>query len=262
MTRYAGRHRTATPHSTSAASASVIPTTVELGPPTAGGPPTSSPRSRQSRAARTAGAIVALSLLAVGTVDLVTSTAGGVVGPVSAALPVLPPDAGLPAVAYRADAADLSDHRAQVRDVRAEADAAAARAAAQAVADAAAKAAAEAAAQAAAKTAAASAAADAAAAAEAQRQAAAQQAARDAQRESLLDNARKDPRGAARAMLAEFGFADSQFSCLNSLWTRESNWLYSATNPSSGAYGIPQSLPASQMASAGADYRTNPVSNT
>jgi pyruvate/2-oxoglutarate dehydrogenase complex dihydrolipoamide acyltransferase (E2) component len=195
---------------------------------------------------------VALSLLAVGTVDLVTSTAGGVVGPVSAA--------GLQAVAYRADAADLSDHRAQVRDVRAEADAAAARAAAQAVADAAAKAAAEAAAQAAAQ-AAASAAADAAAAAaaEAQRQAAAQQAARDAQRESLLDNARKDPRGAARAMLAEFGFADSQFSCLNSLWTRESNWLYSATNPSSGAYGIPQSLPASQMASAGADYRTNPV---
>ena len=253
MTRYAGRHRAATPLSTSA---SPIPTTVELGPPTAVEPPTASPRSRRSRAARATGAVVALSLLAVGTVDLVSTTAGGVVGPVSAALPVLPPDAGLQAVAYRADAADLSDHRAQVRDVRADAEAAAARAAAQAAADAAAKAAADAAAQAAAKAAADAAAA---AAAEAQRQAAAQQAARDAQRDSLLDNARKDPRGAARAMLADFGFADSQFSCLNSLWTRESNWLYTATNPSSGAYGIPQSLPASKMASAGADYRTNPV---
>ena len=98
-----------------------------------------------------------------------------------------------------------------------------------------------------------------AAAAEAQRQAAADQAARDAQRQSVATTAKQDPKAAARAMLAEFGFADSQFSCLSSLWTRESNWLYTATNPSSGAYGIPQSLPASKMASAGADYRTNPV---
>jgi hypothetical protein len=60
-------------------------------------------------------------------------------------------------------------------------------------------------------------------------------------------------------MLADFGFADSQFSCLNSLWTRESNWLYTATNSSSGAYGIPQALPASKMATVGADYRTNPL---
>jgi hypothetical protein len=198
---------------------------------------------------------VALSLLTVGTVDVMTTTAG-VLGPVSAALPVLPPEAGLQAVSYRADSADLADHRAVVRDVRAEADAAAARAAALTTRDAAAKAAADAAAQAAAQAAADAAAA---AAAEAQRQAAAEQAARDAQRESLVGNARKDPRGAARAMLDDFGFADSQFSCLNSLWTRESNWLYTARNPSSGAYGIPQSLPASKMASAGADYRTNPV---
>jgi hypothetical protein len=143
-------------------------------------------------------------------------------------------------VAYRADTGDLSTHRAEVRDARAEADAAAARAAAEA-----ARVAAQAAADA--------------AAAEAQRQAAADQAARDAQRQSVATNAKQDPKAAARAMLAEFGFADSQFSCLSSLWTRESNWLYTATNPSSGAYGIPQSLPASKMASAGADYRTNPV---
>ena len=43
------------------------------------------------------------------------------------------------------------------------------------------------------------------------------------------------------------------------LWTRESNWRWYAENPYSGAYGIPQSLPASKMASVGADYRTNPV---
>lgn len=51
----------------------------------------------------------------------------------------------------------------------------------------------------------------------------------------------------------------AQFACLDSLWMKESGWNYRATNPSSGAYGIPQSLPASKMASAGADYLTNPI---
>ena len=50
----------------------------------------------------------------------------------------------------------------------------------------------------------------------------------------------------------------NQYSCLVKLWERESNWRWNATNRSSGAYGIPQSLPASKMASAGADWRTNP----
>lgn len=50
-----------------------------------------------------------------------------------------------------------------------------------------------------------------------------------------------------------------QWSCLDALWQRESNWNPSAMNPSSGAYGIPQSLPGSKMASAGADWRTNPA---
>ena len=49
-----------------------------------------------------------------------------------------------------------------------------------------------------------------------------------------------------------------QFSCLDKLWTRESGWRWNARNPSSGAYGIPQSLPGSKMSSAGADWRTNP----
>ena len=260
MTRYAGRHRGAAPSAPSATPMPSVPQgpsslpTVELGSPVT--PDLPAPRSRRSRAARSTGAVVALSLLAVGAVDVVTSRAGGTIGLVGAPLPTLPPQAALEAVAYRADTGDLSTHRGEVRDARAEADAAAARAAADA-ARVAAHAAADAAAQAAAD-AAAKAAADA-AAAEAGRQAAAAQTARDAQRQSLVDNAKKDPKGAARAMLADLGFADSQFSCLSSLWTRESNWLYTATNPSSGAYGIPQALPASKMASAGADYRTNPV---
>ena len=59
-------------------------------------------------------------------------------------------------------------------------------------------------------------------------------------------------------MMTSFGFPTSEFSCLDSLWTRESGWIYDAEN-ASGAYGIPQSLPASKMASAGPDYMTNPA---
>jgi hypothetical protein len=66
-----------------------------------------------------------------------------------------------------------------------------------------------------------------------------------------------DPRAVARELLAARGQA-GQFGCLDRLWTKESEWRVRATNPSSGAYGIPQSLPAGKMASAGADWRTNP----
>jgi hypothetical protein len=59
-------------------------------------------------------------------------------------------------------------------------------------------------------------------------------------------------------MLASFGFAHSQFGCLNNIWARESGWRYNAEN-ASGAYGIPQALPGSKMASAGADWQTNPA---
>jgi colicin import membrane protein len=65
------------------------------------------------------------------------------------------------------------------------------------------------------------------------------------------------PRGIARSMLDEYGW-ESQFGCLNRLYISESNWEVRAENPSSGAYGIPQSLPAGKMASAGSDWRTNP----
>jgi hypothetical protein len=68
----------------------------------------------------------------------------------------------------------------------------------------------------------------------------------------------KDPRTAARQLLAKRGWAD-QFSCLDSLWSGESGWDPQATNAYSGAFGIPQALPATKMATAGSDWRTNPV---
>lgn len=62
---------------------------------------------------------------------------------------------------------------------------------------------------------------------------------------------------AAAMASSQYGWGADQFSCLLSLWERESNWNYQAYNSSSGATGIPQSLPGSKMASAGADWETN-----
>lgn len=141
--------------------------------------------------------------------------------------------------------ASLSAVAEKKRQEKAAADAAAAQAAAAAAAT-----------KAAADAAAAKAAADAAAAQEAARQAAAEAASRELARTATTPDG---ARAIARAMLADYGWSDSQFTCLNNLWTRESNWNYQARNKSSGAYGIPQSLPASKMASAGDDWRTNPA---
>lgn len=69
-----------------------------------------------------------------------------------------------------------------------------------------------------------------------------------------------DPAGAkayASGRLGAFGWGQDQFQCLVNLWTKESNWLTTATNPSSGAYGIAPSLPASKYSSAGSDWLTN-----
>ncbi|ONI64368.1 hypothetical protein ALI44B_04025 [Leifsonia sp. ALI-44-B] len=63
----------------------------------------------------------------------------------------------------------------------------------------------------------------------------------------------------ARDMLAARGMGDDQYSCLVSLWNKESGWRVNANNGSSGAYGIPQALPGSKMATAGADWQTNPA---
>jgi hypothetical protein len=254
MTRYAGRHR-ATRHTGRHVAPPVprrgahhVATTPELhlGAPTPFDEELSADLTpSRSRTARTFGVAAAVAVLSVGAVDYATNN--GDLAPVSAS--DLPTDAALQEVNPSGGEEDSGAERQEARDILAGTNAVAARAAAQAASDAAAKAAEEAAAKAAAD----------AAAAEAQRQAVATQAARDQQRQSIIDNGRKDPRSVARALLDDFGFADSQFSCLDKLWTRESNWTYTATNRSSGAYGIPQALPGSKMATVGADYRTNPV---
>jgi len=65
------------------------------------------------------------------------------------------------------------------------------------------------------------------------------------------------PRQIAEQTLRQFGWSSSQFSCLEPLWERESGWDVTAENPSSGAYGIPQALSGSLMASAGPDWQTD-----
>ena len=65
------------------------------------------------------------------------------------------------------------------------------------------------------------------------------------------------PQSIAQSMLKSFGWSSSQFSCLKPLWQHESSWSVSASNSSTGAYGIPQAAPGSKMASAGPDWKTN-----
>ena len=60
----------------------------------------------------------------------------------------------------------------------------------------------------------------------------------------------------ALAILTAQGMGQDQYSCLVSLWNRESHWSVTAANPN-GAYGIPQAKPGSKMASAGPDWQTN-----
>ncbi|HEX3680700.1 MAG TPA: lytic transglycosylase domain-containing protein [Galbitalea sp.] len=60
----------------------------------------------------------------------------------------------------------------------------------------------------------------------------------------------------ALGILTAEGMGNDQYSCLVSLWNRESHWRVDAENPD-GAYGIPQALPGSKMSSAGPDWQTN-----
>ncbi|WP_203751133.1 transglycosylase SLT domain-containing protein [Cellulomonas chitinilytica] len=114
-------------------------------------------------------------------------------------------------------------------------------------------------------------------AAERARQAAEAEAARQAQVEAEREAERKAARSLARGGSSTPGVPPSrvpvgevkqyaaglvgadQWGCLEALWQRESGWDPSATNSSSGAFGIPQSLPGSKMASAGPDWRSNPL---
>jgi hypothetical protein len=66
-----------------------------------------------------------------------------------------------------------------------------------------------------------------------------------------------DPRTVAKALLPQFGFGADQFSCLDSIYSQESGWNTHADNPSSSAYGIPQALPGTKMASAGPNWQND-----
>lgn len=93
-------------------------------------------------------------------------------------------------------------------------------------------------------------------------QAAARQAAQSAQSSSqtasaTVPAASGSAQTIAKEMLASFGWPAGQFSCLEPLWAHESGWSVTASNPSTGAYGIPQALPGSRMASAGPSWRTD-----
>jgi hypothetical protein len=60
----------------------------------------------------------------------------------------------------------------------------------------------------------------------------------------------------ALGILTARGMGNDEYSCLVSLWNRESHWSVTAENPD-GAYGIPQALPGAKMASAGSDWQTS-----
>ncbi|APZ33491.1 16S rRNA pseudouridylate synthase [Microbacterium aurum] len=165
-------------------------------------------------------------------------------------IPALTADAVAETAAVRGETAGLRAALDEAKQRKAEEEAAA-------------KAAAEAAAaQAAAEAAAAAAAAQAQAEAEAAAEAAAAAKKASAAASAPAVNINVDPgsaQGIAQSMMAaNYGWGDDQFACLVSLWDKESGWRVNAANPS-GAYGIPQALPGSKMASAGADWQTNPA---
>ncbi|TFC93663.1 hypothetical protein E3O65_14990 [Cryobacterium breve] len=98
------------------------------------------------------------------------------------------------------------------------------------------------------------------AAAEAVAAAAAQAAAAEAARAQTLaaGNTPAGARATAQAMASsQYGWGSDQFSCLNQLWQKESEWKFDAVNSNGGATGIPQALPGNKMATAGSDWATN-----
>jgi hypothetical protein len=61
------------------------------------------------------------------------------------------------------------------------------------------------------------------------------------------------------ALMLQWGYGLSEMPCLDKMWAKESGWNEKSRNAGSGAYGIPQALPASKLAVYGSDYLTNPT---
>ncbi|GAA2895434.1 hypothetical protein GCM10010517_60180 [Streptosporangium fragile] len=76
---------------------------------------------------------------------------------------------------------------------------------------------------------------------------------------SVAKTAKGRNKAIAYRLVSRRAWSQNQFRCLDSLWTRESNWNHRAYNRLSGAYGIPQALPGSKMQGSGGDWRYNPV---
>ncbi|UED84398.1 transglycosylase SLT domain-containing protein [Streptomyces profundus] len=99
------------------------------------------------------------------------------------------------------------------------------------------------------------------AAEQAEREAAAERAAQEAQSASAsadIPVQSSYTKAEIQAMARQIVAAD-QFQCFSDIVERESGWNHTATNPSSGAYGLMQALPGSKMSSAGSDWQTNPA---
>lgn len=86
-----------------------------------------------------------------------------------------------------------------------------------------------------------------------------QRAARSAQRQQAAALAAPTATVSGARNYARARLSSAQYQCLSNVVARESGWEHTATNPSSGAYGLFQALPGSKMASAGTDWRTNPL---
>ncbi|MFB9555545.1 transglycosylase SLT domain-containing protein [Streptomyces roseoviridis] len=95
--------------------------------------------------------------------------------------------------------------------------------------------------------------------AEQERKAAAERANRDSLRDASSFSAQGSYTIAEVKAIARQMIPADQFQCFSNIVDHESGWNYRATNPSSGAYGLVQALPGSKMASAGADWQTNPA---
>jgi resuscitation-promoting factor RpfB len=65
------------------------------------------------------------------------------------------------------------------------------------------------------------------------------------------------PQQIAQSQLSSYGWNSGQWTYLYQLWERESGWNSTATNPTSGAYGIAQALPATQMNSVGSNWKSD-----
>jgi resuscitation-promoting factor RpfB len=65
--------------------------------------------------------------------------------------------------------------------------------------------------------------------------------------------------GQTMAAQQPYDWTGAQWTALLQLWWDESGWSTTATNQGSGAYGIPQALPPSKMASAGSNWQTDPA---